>query len=184
MGDLDESLHRPKPVPKKTPLGHKAVDLSRAMGEDESEATANPGSGWRSWKIRHTDTEERMDLKLPARTSGAVTEKGKTEEKAKVNEEKVKVNEEKAKVNEEKAKTKVKVKVMAKGKRRVYDQMMIILSESEVEIVKGGGKGKGKATEANLKLMEVDVEMGMSKFVVPTLLPACKQPLPWATNTK
>ena len=61
---------------------------------------------------------------------------------------------------------------------------MIILSELEVEIVEGGRKGKGKATEANLKSMEVDVEVGMSKFVVPTLLPgARKWPLPWATNT-
>ena len=133
------------------------------MGKDESEATANPASGWRSWKIRHTDTEERMDLDLPARTSGAVPEKGKTEEKAKA---------------------KAKAKAMAKGKRRVYDQTMIILSESEVEIVEGGGKGKGKATEANLKSMEVDVEVGTSKFVVPTLLPgARKRPLPQATNT-
>ena len=166
MGDLDESLHRPKPVPKKKPLGCKAVDLSRVMGKDESEATANPGSGWRSWKIRHTDTEEWMDVDLPARTGGAVPEKGKTEEKVKVNKEKA------------------KAKAMAKGKRRVYDQTMIILSESEVEIVEGGGKGKGKATEANLKLMEVDVKMGTSKFVVPMLLPgACKWPLPRATNT-
>ena len=166
LGDLDESLRRPKPVPKKKPSGRKAVDLSRAMGKDESEATANPASGWRSWKIRHTDTEERMDLDLPARTSGAVPEKGKTEKKAKVNEEKA------------------KAMAMARGKRRVYDQTMIILSESEVEIVEGGGKGKGKATEANLKSMEVDVEVGTSKFVVPTLLPgARKQPLPRATNT-
>ena len=73
---------------------------------------------------------------------------------------------------------------MAKGKRRVYDQTMTILSESEVEIVEGGGKGKGKATEVNLKSMEVDVEVGMLKFMVPTLLPgARKRPLPQATNT-
>ena len=73
---------------------------------------------------------------------------------------------------------------MAKGKRRVYDQTMTILSESEVEIVEGGGKGKGKATEVNLKSMEVDVEVGMLKFMVPTLLPgARKRPLLQATNT-
>ena len=117
-------------MPKKKPSGHKAVDLSRAMGKDESEATANPASGWRLWKIRHTDTEEWMDLDLPARTSGAVPEKGKTEEKAK-------------------AMAMAMAKAIAKGKRRVYDQTMIILSESEVEIVEGGGK----ATEANLKSM-------------------------------
>ena len=69
-------------MPKKKPLGCKAVDLSRVMGKDESEAMANPASGWRSWKIRHTDTEEWMDLDLLARTSGTVSEKGKTEEKA------------------------------------------------------------------------------------------------------
>ena len=82
------------------------------MGKDKSKATANPASGWRSWKTRHTDTEEQMDMDLPARTGGAVPEKGKTEEKAKVKEE--------------------KAMAMAKG---VYDQTMIILSV-------GTGRGK------------------------------------------
>ena len=104
-------------MPKKKPLGSEAVDLSRAMGKDESKATANPASGWRSWKTRHTDTEEQMDMDLPARTGGAVPEKGKTEEKAKVKEEKA------------------MAMAMAKGKRRVYDQTMIILSV-------GTGRGK------------------------------------------
>ena len=139
-------------MPKKKPLGSKAVNQSKVMGKDESEATANPASRWWSWKARHTATEEWMDVDLPERIGSGLPEKVKT-----------------------------KVKVKVKRKRKVYDQMMIISSELEIDIVGGGkkgrGKGKGKVTEA--KLMEVDVEMQTSKFVVPPMLPAAhKWPLP------
>ena len=45
LGDLDDSLCRPKPVTKKKPSRSKAMDLSRAIGKDESESMANPASG-------------------------------------------------------------------------------------------------------------------------------------------
>lgn len=177
LGDLVENFCRPKLVSKKKLLGSKAVDLSKVMGKDESKAMADPTSGWRSWKARHVDTEEQMDANLLMRTGSTVPEKVKTREKVK----------EKTKEDKEKS-------GKAKGERKVYDQMLIIAGELEVEIVEGGRKGKGKG-KAEAKSMEVDedIEMGTSKFMVPTLPAAHKWPLPqlkcshqnnWATNSK